>query len=331
MARVRYDRPEPLGRTEGLQEERQRRRADPVRHGDPVADHVPGAAGAGGDHPGVHRVARHQVRRHAVVGHGHRLNRPVHDAVVQVHQGRRRGRRRRLHRDHQVLRVGRLRRGVRDAPERRRADGVRPSGGGRREESLRAQRSGDEGQPVGDVLLLGRVLRVEAGHHRARGVDQGQVLSAARELEVRVQRARRDPAVLVRGEDHQVPAVGDHRARLEDPLGELPRVVGQGPTTQVHRAGPGHVVDLDPILTVAVLILDPVVVPGEELGQGRARSERGPGRLAEGIRGTGKRPGTERGKQEGCGGEAHVLKRGESRSWHGLTQSAASKGTSEQE
>lgn len=69
-------------------------------------------------------------------------------------------------------------------------------------------------------------------------------------------------AVLIRGEDDEVALRGDGGGG-EGPFGEVAAVIGEVPAGEIDRGGV-RVVDFDPVGSVTVLVLEAVLVTGEE-------------------------------------------------------------------
>jgi hypothetical protein len=78
-----------------------------------------------------------------------------------------------------------------------------------------------------------------------------------------VQHAHRVAAILPGGKDNQI-GIGSQRHGRELPPGRIVGLVGQIPPLQAHHARPG-VVDLDPVLLVAVLVVEAGLVHRQEL------------------------------------------------------------------
>ena len=127
---------------------------------------------------------------------------------------------------------------------------------------------------VGDVRHLLRVGRRKIGHD-ARGVgrDEAEVLAGRIEAEIRVQRQTRDGAVLTGGEDGEKSA-GTDRHVGERPLVQNGGIVGEVIAGEIDVGG-GGVVQLDPVGTVSVLVLEAGVVDGEKFADERRGRGRG--------------------------------------------------------
>ena len=122
-------------------------------------------------------------------------------------------------------------------------------------------------QAVGNVReLLGELRGVRLGDGSVRA-DQREVLAVAVELEVRVQLAAGNRAVLAGSEYDEISA-GRERDVRKSPLHRLIGVVRQTPAVERNGRGRG-IVDFDPIGGVVVLVGQRAVVDRHELGDQR--------------------------------------------------------------
>ena len=92
------------------------------------------------------------------------------------------------------------------------------------------------------------------------GLDQRQVTAAGADLEVGVKFLAGHGQVIIRGENHHIPAGRDRHVRggtgiciRESPFRQIAGVVGQVPTIQGLNSV-GRIVDLDPIGVLAELV-----------------------------------------------------------------------------
>ena len=117
---------------------------------------------------------------------------------------------------------------------------------------------------IGDIRDLNRIHGSEFRRHgRTVRTNQGQILPFAAQLEIRVELEPRHASVLCRGKDDQV-GVGVEQSGGESPFGEVVGLVGEIPSGQVHNLCAG-IVDLDPVLFLAINIVEPLVVDCHEL------------------------------------------------------------------
>ena len=131
---------------------------------------------------------------------------------------------------------------------------------------------------VGIIIPLLRVLRRELRQRHARRirVEQGEVIPERIQPEIRVEplASPRCLAILLRGEDHEILSRRDVR-RGERPFARVIPVIRQRIAGEVHR-GRTEVVNLNPVLQLVVLILQPVRADGrgQEFVDAQARQPR---------------------------------------------------------